>query len=275
MPAPKPIRTKSVRTPRTLVSAKRRLGDLGSLATVTEWERALIVACFVRLNDEPGRPGIDSSVYYSPYSFAELGIVGLRSHVTVRRYVQIWLDQHDGEYPEPGRSYQLPEVEFPSEAGGTAPPTGGRPRASQREIVERAKKDPVYAQELATELVEAAPRVLAKAVRKNPAAHRAFIEAANPPGDLPRDRSSLPVSELERLLVELGAQSYAYTARQFDQAVHDRHHEGNPWRPNEVEAVLRYAQEGVQHGRNVIDLMTPVTDEDLAEFIGKEEGSNG
>ena len=49
----------------------------------------------------------------SAQAFADLGIVGLRSHSTVRLYAMRWLDAHDGEHPEPGEAVELPEAEWP------------------------------------------------------------------------------------------------------------------------------------------------------------------
>jgi hypothetical protein len=108
--------------PATIGQAKRRLASLEGIATATEWERAAIVAAFVR---EGG-----SQVTYSAHGFAALGIAGLRSRNTVRRYLRIW-DAERATRPEPGTTVSLPARSWADAWDADLAqngPTGGRPR---------------------------------------------------------------------------------------------------------------------------------------------------
>jgi uncharacterized ferredoxin-like protein len=86
--------------PATIRGATERLSAIGSLVQASEWERAAIVAAFVATTDGKGQRNATSSI--SPVEFAKLGIVGLKSKDTVRRYHDAWM-QHSGyERPKPG-----------------------------------------------------------------------------------------------------------------------------------------------------------------------------
>lgn len=104
----------TIKIPRTLDSARRKLGGIDDLLTATNWERAAIVAAFTRTG---GQGHKDRSVLLTTYEFAALGIKGLTSHVTVRRYRDAWLST--GREAAPGRSVDLdglgpfpPDYEF-------------------------------------------------------------------------------------------------------------------------------------------------------------------
>jgi hypothetical protein len=110
----------TIKIPATVDAAVSTLGGLGELIIARKWERAAIVAAFVRLDLGNGRRGSRTSTrLVSPREFAEFGIIGLRSDASVRKYVQAWLDSHDDEYPEPDTKVALPTVEFPPMRTGT------------------------------------------------------------------------------------------------------------------------------------------------------------
>lgn len=102
--------TETRHIPNTITDARDTLTYNGEFATALEWERAAIVAAYVRLANQPGRPTAETVTVdrYSPEQFADLGIYGLRSKTTVRRYVERWLDANDGTYPNPGEDVTLP-----------------------------------------------------------------------------------------------------------------------------------------------------------------------
>lgn len=110
-----------INIPASIEDATERLTGIESLLTAQRWERAAIVAAFVRLNDGPGRPpGTSNGVHFSIRDFAELRINGLRSHMTVQTYVNRWLEANEGVYPEPGDAVFLPDdSEWESTRTGT------------------------------------------------------------------------------------------------------------------------------------------------------------
>ncbi len=110
--------------PESVEACVTRLNGLGALLTATEWERAAIVATFVTAgnvgdNQHTIEPARSSSL--SPVEFAALGITGLRSKDTVRRYHDAWMNAGQPR-PKPGDTVALPEVAFDKVA---APPSGG------------------------------------------------------------------------------------------------------------------------------------------------------
>lgn len=110
--------------PRTLEDATDHLDELGGLLTAKKWERAAIVATFVRLapgrGQEPAHERLrNGASTISVEEFSRLGITGLSQPQAVRKYVQAWLDAHDGEYPKAGSRVFLPTVDFPPMRTGT------------------------------------------------------------------------------------------------------------------------------------------------------------
>jgi hypothetical protein len=95
-----------VTMPKSLDEARERLVEIESIATATGWERAAIVATFVRIDNAD--LDVDDQLM-SAAAFCSLGIVGLTSSNSVRLYVNRWLDAHDGEYPQRGSKVELPE----------------------------------------------------------------------------------------------------------------------------------------------------------------------
>lgn len=111
--------TTTQRVPATLDEATAELTQIGQLATATEWRRAAIVASFVQLDAGHGGRETANSRRLSASAFAARGIVGLRTHDTVARYVRAWLDEHEQQYPEPGALVELPDKTWPPTRTGT------------------------------------------------------------------------------------------------------------------------------------------------------------
>ncbi len=91
----------------------RYRSNLDRLVTATEWERAAIVAAFVEFPGQGSRSDLlTSEEVMSPERFAALGIAGLKSSNTVRRYVNAW--QSTGRpRPNPGETVELPTTPWP------------------------------------------------------------------------------------------------------------------------------------------------------------------
>lgn len=113
--------SETITIPTTVEDAVEHLGGLGALITARKWERAAIVAAFVRLDLGSGgrQEASTSGDFESASSFAARSIVGLSSITSVTKYVQAWLDKHDGNYPRPGSKRRLPTVPFPPMRTGT------------------------------------------------------------------------------------------------------------------------------------------------------------
>jgi cell division septum initiation protein DivIVA len=97
--------------------ADQLAGELGELATAAEWKRSAIVYARVRVQDEPGRPTAEkaNSGLLSPAEFALLGVHGLRSKTTIRRYWQAWNDAISEGLAQPmalGDEVELPDAEW-------------------------------------------------------------------------------------------------------------------------------------------------------------------
>ena len=140
-----------INIPASIEDATERLTGIESLLTAQRWERAAIVAAFVRLNDGPGgndpRAIVngDNGVMTST-QFAELGIMGLRSTNTVRTYVNRWLEHSQGVYPEPGDAVTLPDTEWEGTRGGTnGTNTADGMAAAIREMTDRHGPEAVAA----------------------------------------------------------------------------------------------------------------------------------
>ena len=113
----------SITIPSTIDDACEALGVLGKLITARKWERSAIVAAFVRIapqrGGDPSTNATNRIGFESPIEFANRGIVGLTTPDSVRKYVQAWLDAHDGKYPKPGATRRLPHGPFPPMRTGT------------------------------------------------------------------------------------------------------------------------------------------------------------
>jgi hypothetical protein len=132
------------RIPSTISAAQSRLTAIGSLLQATEWEKAAIVAAFVTVADREGRPSRETatSSSLSPTQFAALGITGLKSKDTVRRYHDAWMDHSGYERPEPGM--EIP-TDLP-EWGATVPQvTNSAKIATAPGTIAQALEDPELA----------------------------------------------------------------------------------------------------------------------------------
>lgn len=91
------------------------------LGRYTAWHWAAIIAAHVDPSEGPGRPAVNgkSANYMSPGEFAGLGINGLSSPHTVRRYWRIWMDEH-GSRPNVGEAVAIPDKKFPTVTGTPA-----------------------------------------------------------------------------------------------------------------------------------------------------------
>lgn len=74
------------------VAADKAVGELGELATATEWKRAAIVYARVHVRDSQGRPPGEKvkTFLLTPAEYAQRGIHGLRSTTTVRAVWRAW-----------------------------------------------------------------------------------------------------------------------------------------------------------------------------------------
>ena len=115
--------------PADATAADSMAGELGEVATATEWKRAAIVYARVRVQDGQGRPsqvGKVSSDLLSPAEYALLGIHGLRSKRTVRAYWRAWDNAVAEGLAQPvllGDNVNLPDAEWSDYYGGSTQPT--------------------------------------------------------------------------------------------------------------------------------------------------------
>lgn len=104
--------------PATAVAADKLSIKLGEEATAREWKRAAMVYARVRVQAEQGRPSDEEKVksdLLSPAEYAALGIHGLCSKNTVRRYWQAWSNAITEGLAEPvslGDEVELPDAEW-------------------------------------------------------------------------------------------------------------------------------------------------------------------
>lgn len=259
----------SIRVPSTIAKGVAKLNDLGTLATATEWERAAIVAAFVRLAPSPGgdqRPSNVSSDNETPTEFAARGIHGLRSHNTVRLYVQRWLDANGGTYPKPGSTVLLPGDEWPPTRGGT---DGYASDDGASVTIDRiiAKHGPgVVAQAVAKPAVAAA-------VLNNPQASMAMIQAqatraAARPTPKPSPGGGLS-GLVQKTVIQITAMAVEDDAIKLRDMLIKHAKDATPWRPKEDEDVLQRLVHATELIGDCVALLTPVTDAGLAEILGQ------
>lgn len=139
-----------VKIPETLDEVRETLTGLAGLIDAKHWHRAAIVYAFTR-NDGPGRPSAENAVnspHLSSREFAELGLKGLNSDQTVRRYRRTWAAAMElGEAVEatPGITVDLPGLDwdemFRDNAGGAhvGYATGDSEWFTPEDIVEAAR----------------------------------------------------------------------------------------------------------------------------------------
>lgn len=129
-----------VTIPASIEEAVSKLNGIERLLMATEWEKAAIIAAFVAAEESGGRPkATTSSRFLNVTQFAALGITGLRSKDTVRRYVEAWGDRAK---PLPGHVVVLPTVEFPTVK------TKAQDIAQQPGAVAKAMEDPAFAKKV-------------------------------------------------------------------------------------------------------------------------------
>jgi hypothetical protein len=111
---------KQVKMPASLDEAVGALSGIEKLLQAREWERAAIVATFVRPEVSGGRPKAGASTgFLNCEQFAALKITGLSSDRTVRTYLARWLEATGGMHPKPGEEVTLPTDKWPPADRGT------------------------------------------------------------------------------------------------------------------------------------------------------------
>ena len=113
--------------PQTINSAVERLNGIEGLLTKKGWERAAVVAAYVRVGKvgDNQHTQVAENRHLSARAFAALGVAGLTNHETVGAYVTAWVAA-TGVHPEPG---QVIEDDFLDTLGpfpGTSTTTGAR-----------------------------------------------------------------------------------------------------------------------------------------------------
>ena len=141
--------------PASIDDATQELVSIDGLMLATEWKRAAIVAAFVTLDGKPGPKSNSASSSRSPAEFAALGIAGLRSKDTVRRYVDAWGDRPK---PRPGATVTLPTEPFP------VVKTKAQDIAQQPGAIAKSFDDEAQVAKIAARLSPKAKRNLAAAV---------------------------------------------------------------------------------------------------------------
>jgi hypothetical protein len=89
-----------------------RLEGLATLLTAKEWERAAILAAYVKVEPRAGRPRSNVQTknrnkLMTPQEFTDLGIAGLTNHETVARYVNAWMNVAQRPRPKPGDEVEM------------------------------------------------------------------------------------------------------------------------------------------------------------------------
>lgn len=129
-----------VKIPDSVETATHELGSIGSLIIAGEWRRAAIVYAFVdpRKNGEnqwthfgQGKSILSTkpTVVMSQNQFVGLGIIGLRSSKSVRRYYRQWqwaIDSGKAQPVKPGDEYIEPDLDWDD-------PSGKFPRSLEQE----------------------------------------------------------------------------------------------------------------------------------------------
>jgi N6-adenosine-specific RNA methylase IME4 len=119
--------------PRTVNEAVEKLDGFVSILNAAEWGVAAIVWAYVDESDTRGAH-VKSDMKVSPTEFSELGIRGLASPNTVRKYRRAWqhaIDEGWAEPARPGEVARLPEVEFQSPPASRSDPIAIPPPEGQ------------------------------------------------------------------------------------------------------------------------------------------------
>jgi hypothetical protein len=175
--------SKGFTIPRSFAAAEKRLTDIDGLVTATEWERAAIVATFVRKGAGNGRPKSgnhgEPTEVSSVAAFAKKRIAGLRNERTITKYLDAWVDHSGFEVPEPGDV--IPVDELPEwESIITELPNY---KSKQDDIkknpaaVAAALEDPAFADKVIRQTAPTAKENVRDSFSKNP--------TPNPSGEVP------------------------------------------------------------------------------------------
>lgn len=163
--------------PGTIRQATRTLTNLDKIVQAQEWERAAIVAAYVRLQGSGGardRGQTGALPFETAGQFAQRGIPGLRSEKSVRTYVQRWLDANDGDYPVPGKRAKLPTGPWPPDDANIGSRLSGDPERAVDQLVEKHGE-----------------RAVAEAIVSRPRVDTAVSEARIDRISTPQDRADL------------------------------------------------------------------------------------
>lgn len=139
-----------IRVPKTIAEATASLAQLEALVTAKEWTRAAIVYAFTELGTGGRRQPV-SSDRLSLVAFAELGIAGLRSHVTVGKYRAAWqyaVDVGEAQPVEPGDKLTEPNLPFPptgNSRGAIGDLSAGSTAVAKASAISKMLDDPVVA----------------------------------------------------------------------------------------------------------------------------------
>lgn len=104
--------SESIRIPTTIEEMTSKLNGIERLLTAKGWERAAIVYAFTadqQGTQVGGRKKVSDRLGIE--EFAELGIAGLASRPTVRKYRDLWAEH--GTPCDPGDEVELPDLPFP------------------------------------------------------------------------------------------------------------------------------------------------------------------
>lgn len=260
--------------PQTPREAATRLGSLDRLIHATEWEKAAIVAAFVRLEgDAIPRSKVTSE---SAAQFAERGINGLRSKNTVVRYVKRWLEYSNGAYPKPGARVKLPDLEWLPMRTGT---DGYETDEGAAKTIERIKSTPQGQRAIANAISR--DKELADVVANDDGAWAATFDArvhedaryasgirdsGTGRGDTSTPLSPV-LSAMMKMKMQMGTLVYRDGGKAMYEAILARSREPQPWRPGELEALIADIEEGQRYGADSKALLTPVSDEDLVDLL--------
>jgi hypothetical protein len=100
--------------PATKDDALATLSGIGSLITARKWERAAIVAAFTY--DGRAAATYENSYLWHVAEFVSLGIIGLTTADSVRKYRDAWsyaVEHGHARAAKPGKTVKLPDLPFP------------------------------------------------------------------------------------------------------------------------------------------------------------------
>lgn len=176
-----------VHIPGSIEELEGRLTGLERLLTAKEWERAAIVAAYVRVVENGGDRRSSSAQnmndgLMSTIEFAALGIEGLRSRSVVLHYAKAWLKVAGLSAPTPGAEVALPTMQFPPRSASARRAARAEAAAQQAKAEAdaraRAEADAAKAREQAESAARAEAAAKARAEAAEQARAKAEAEAA-------------------------------------------------------------------------------------------------